>query len=75
MTPIGHEPAGRTFTGEQRWWLDKIAENIGVNVMVEPEDLNSNGDFANKGGPFAMAKVFGKDWRGVLAELNGVLAG
>src|SRR5207302_6660753 len=22
--------SGRTFTVEQRWWLDKIAENIGV---------------------------------------------
>jgi type I restriction enzyme R subunit len=66
---------GRTFTTEQRWWLDKIAENIGVNVTVEPDDLNAIGDFADRGGPFAMARVFGNQWRGVLEELNGVLAG
>jgi len=65
---------GRTFTAEQRWWLDKIAENIGVNVTVEPDDLNAIGDFADRGGPFAMAQVFGKEWKGVLDELNGVLA-
>jgi type I restriction enzyme, R subunit len=66
---------GRAFSVEQRWWLDKIAENIGVNVTVEPDDLNAIGDFADRGGPFAMAQIFGKDWRGILEELNGVLAG
>ncbi len=24
--------SGRTFTPEQRWWLDRIAEQIGVNL-------------------------------------------
>jgi len=44
-------------------------------VTVEPDDLSAIGDFANRGSLFAMAQVFGKDWRGVLDELNRVLAG
>lgn len=34
------QQAGRTFTPEQRWWLDRIAEHIGVNLEVAPEDLD-----------------------------------
>jgi type I restriction enzyme R subunit len=60
------------FTPEQRWWLDRIAEHIGVNLAVRPEDL-SVGEFYNKGGQFAAARVFGAELPGLLDELNMVL--
>ena len=28
------EAAGRAFTPEQRWWLDRIAEQIGLNLSI-----------------------------------------
>lgn len=62
----------RDFTPEQRWWLDRIAEHIGVNLAVRPEDL-SVGEFYNKGGQFAARKLFGESLPGLLDELNAVL--
>ncbi len=65
-----HEAAERPFTPEQRWWLDKIAEYIGVNLTIAPRDLNG-GEFHTKGGQLAAVKVFGKDdLRRLLDELN-----
>ena len=62
----------RTFTSEQRWWLDRIAEHIGVKLAVRPDDL-SVGEFYNKGGQFAAARVFGEGLPALLDELNTVL--
>jgi len=66
------DASGRAFTSEQRWWLDRIAEYIGVNLAVRPDDL-AVGEFYNKGGQFAAARVFGKDLNAILDELNTVL--
>lgn len=68
------QQAGRSsdFTPEQRWWLDRIAEHIGVNLAVRAEDL-SVGEFYNKGGQFAARKLFGEALPGLLDELNIVL--
>ncbi len=33
------EAGGRTFTEEQRWWLDQIADHIGVNLSVSGDDF------------------------------------
>jgi type I restriction enzyme R subunit len=65
--------SGRSFTPEQRWWLDRIAGHIGVNLTVAPDDFEY-GDFFNKGGPFAAARALGSDWPAVLDELNTELA-
>ena len=64
--------AGRLFSAEQRWWLDKIAEHIGVNLAVRPEDL-SVGEFYNRGGQFAALRVFGNGLHVLLDELNTAL--
>ncbi|MFN8483224.1 MAG: type I restriction-modification enzyme R subunit C-terminal domain-containing protein [Anaerolineae bacterium] len=63
----------RTFTQEQRWWLDRIAEYIGVNVAVTPDDLDV-GEFYNQGGRIAARRVFGADLPRLLEELNLALA-
>jgi type I restriction enzyme R subunit len=68
-----NEASGRTFTHEQRWWLDRIAGHIGVNLTITPDDLNM-GEFYSKGGQVGALRVFGKDLRGILEELNTVLA-
>ena len=66
------QAGGRVFTPEQRWWLDQIAEHIGVNLAVRPDDL-SVGAFYNKGGQFAAARVFGEGLPALLDELNMAL--
>lgn len=66
------EAGGRTFSAEQRWWLDRIAEHIGVNLSVRADDL-SMGEFYNKGGQFAAQRVFGNQLANILDELNSVL--
>ena len=65
--------SGRGFTAEQRWWLDQIAEHIGVNVSIVPDDLDY-GEFFKKGGRFAAMRILGNDWTALLDELNGELA-
>ena len=66
------EAAGREFTPEQRWWLDRIAAHIGVNVDIRPEDLES-GEFLQKGGPLGAKRALGADWLQLLEELNRAL--
>ena len=66
------QASGRIFTPEQRWWLDQIAEHIGVNLAVRPDDL-SVGEFYNKGGQFAALRVFGEGLPALLDELNTAL--
>ncbi len=64
------ERAGKAFTPEQRWWLDKIAETIGLNLSVEPEDFDNDGAFMARGGRWGAAEALGPEWRDVLAEMN-----
>ena len=66
------EQAGRKFSAEQRWWLDKIAEHVAVNVAISENDLAS-GEFYNRGGLFRARQAFGNELAPLLEELNGVL--
>ena len=61
--------AGRAFADEQRWWLDRIADAIGLNLSVGVDDFQY-GELRDRGGLFAAGQVFGSDLAGVLAELN-----
>lgn len=67
-----HAAAGRAFTAEQRWWLDRIADRIGIDLQVTPDDFDY-GDFADHGGRFGAVKALGSDWLKLVAELNTVL--
>jgi type I restriction enzyme R subunit len=67
------EASGHSFTAEQRWWLDKIAEHIGVSVCIAPDDFDV-GEFFNRGGRIAAARLFGKTLPALLDELNTALA-
>ncbi len=63
---------GKEFTPEQRWWLDRIVEQISVNLAVRVEDLDNN-PFNQKGGRLGMLRQFGTDFAQVLEELNAAL--
>ena len=66
------QAAGRTFTAAQRWWLDHIAERIGLDLAISPADLNQ-GDFRDRGGTFAAIRELGPTWQNILNELNTAL--
>ena len=61
----------RDFTHEQRWWLDRIAETVGVNLGVTPDDFQVGGMFEH-GGWIAARRLFGEELP-VLEELNDAL--
>lgn len=64
------EAAGKQFSTEQRWWLDKIAEQIGLNLEIQPQDFDTVGDFYDRGGRFGAAAALGDDWLALLDEMN-----
>ena len=66
------EAAGRTFRPEQRWWLDKIADYIGVNLAISRTQLQS-GPFLVKGGLFGAQRALGGEMEALLDELNAAL--
>ena len=63
---------GKTFTPEQRWWLDKMVEHISVNLAIHAEDLD-NAPFNQKGGRLGAARVFGQTFSQIFEELNSTL--
>ena len=67
------EAEGKTFTPEQRWWLDQAAAHIGVNLEIHAEDFNY-GEFFNRGGQVGAMRVFGTRLNELLDELNEKLS-
>ncbi|MFN8440119.1 MAG: type I restriction-modification enzyme R subunit C-terminal domain-containing protein [Caldilineaceae bacterium] len=66
------QKTGIIFTPEQRWWLDRIAEQIGLNLTVQPVDFDY-GEFYDKGGRLGAMRVLGKEWLKLVEEMNGTL--
>ena len=67
------EAAGRAFIGEERWWLDRVAEAIGVNLSVSSDDFQY-GEMFERGGWIAARRLFGEELPVLLEELNAELA-
>ena len=67
------EEAGKSFTDDQRWWLDKIAEFIGINLAITLEDFDIDGEFVNRGGRWGAMETIGADWMRLLEEMNVAL--
>jgi len=63
---------GRAFTEEQRWWLDRIAETIGVNLGVTSDDFQV-GELFERGGWIAARRLFGAELPVLLKEMNEAL--
>ena len=64
---------GRTFTDEQRRWLDMMKDHIAASLEIEVDDFDLT-PFTDEGGLARASKVFGKELGAVLKELNEVLA-
>jgi type I restriction enzyme R subunit len=67
------EANGRKFSEEQRWWLDRIATHIGVNLEINLDDFNT-GEFFNRGGQVAAVRMFGSELAVLINELNRELS-
>jgi type I restriction enzyme, R subunit len=65
--------AGKQFSEEQRWWLDKIAQYIGLNLQITPQDFDLDGEMYNQGSRYAAVDALGADWLHLLDEMNSKL--
>jgi type I restriction enzyme R subunit len=66
---VAQETTGKKFSEEQRWWLDRIVEHIGINLRMSIEDLNY-GEFFNRGGQVAAVKLFGIELQTLIENMN-----
>jgi type I restriction enzyme R subunit len=60
--------AGKAFTDEQRWWLEKMAEHIASNLGIEAEDFGY-APFDQRGGLGRVHQLFGAGLLKVIDEL------
>ncbi len=64
---------GRSFTEEQRRWLEMIRDHVASSLTIEADDFDY-APFSQQGGLGRALQVFGERFEPVLAELNEVLA-
>ena len=64
---------GRTFTAEQRSWLEAIKDHLSANLDVTAEDFDYP-PFAQRGGLGAAIRVFGDELPLVLAQVTEAVA-
>jgi type I restriction enzyme R subunit len=64
---------GRTFSADQRRWLEMMRDHIATSVEMTVEDFDY-APFAEQGGLGRAAQVFGENLKGLLEELNMALA-
>lgn len=67
------EVNGRTFTAEQRSWLQDMRDHVAASLRIEPDDFEY-APFAQRGGIGRVYQVFGPELPELLEELNEVLA-
>jgi type I restriction enzyme, R subunit len=64
---------GRTFSDEQIQWLRMMRDHIATSLEIDMESLDLT-PFTNEGGLARASKVFGKDLKVIVRELNEALA-
>jgi type I restriction enzyme, R subunit len=67
------QQAGRTFTEEQRAWLERIRDHVATSMTITIEDFDYT-PFAEHGGIGKAHAVFGSDLAPLLDELTEALA-
>jgi type I restriction enzyme R subunit len=67
------ESAGRTFSAEQRRWLEMVRDHIATSMTIEPDDFDLD-PFAQEGGLDAAYDAFGDHLTPLLDDLNEALA-
>ena len=63
------QAAGKAFTDEQRWWLEKMAEHIAGSLGIAAEDFDLS-PFDQRGGLGRVHQLFGAELPKVIDELN-----
>ena len=66
---LQQEQAGRTFTGEQRRWLDMIKNHLVTSLGITADDFDFT-PFNAEGGLGKAVQVFGPELADLLEELN-----
>jgi type I restriction enzyme R subunit len=66
---VQQEQAGRTFTDEQRVWLDKMRDHIATSLRITTEDFEYT-PFAERGGIGGAYRAFGDELAAILEDLN-----
>ena len=67
------QASGKSFTDEQRKWLEMIRDHIAANLLIETDDFDY-APFAQAGGIGKVWQLFGDDLSKILDELNEALA-
>jgi type I restriction enzyme R subunit len=65
----GNPESLQTFTDEQRWWLEKMAEHVASNLGIEAEDFGY-APFDQRGGLGRVHQLFGMELPKMIDELN-----
>jgi type I restriction enzyme R subunit len=66
--------AGRTFTEEQKKWLERIRVHLVVSLSIEQEDFESVPILLDAGGWTRASRVFGTKLADLIGDLNAALA-
>ena len=72
-TWIADRDAAKSFTPEQREWLDRMVEHIATSLAIETDDFQ-DGWFGQHGSLGKAHALFGDRLKPLLAELNERLA-
>ena len=67
------QTSGKSFTAEQRKWLEMIRDHVAANLLIETDDFDY-APFAQAGGIGKVWQLFGDDLSKILDELNEALA-
>lgn len=67
------ERAGRTYTDEQRAWLEAIRDHLAANIDVHTRDLQELPQFTERGGVVAAQAAFGARLPELIEELTDAL--
>lgn len=62
--------AGRTFSGEQRQWLGRIAEHLVKNLTLDEEDFDTMPVFTQAGGIGKARLVFKTELKPLIEQIN-----
>jgi len=64
---------GRSFSDQQRQWLSMMCDHIATSLEIDMDSFDLT-PFTNEGGLARASKVFGKDLKVIVQELNEALA-
>ena len=67
------EKAGRSYSDEQRAWLQAIRDHLSVNIEIRPEDMMEAPEFSSRGGIVKARGLFGTRLPELLEELTDAL--